>query len=182
MALINRIGRLFRADVHAVLDRIEEPAEMLRQAIREMEAELAAAERRLKLSAREQERLAERRAELGARLEELDAELDLCFGSDKPDLARALVRKKVEAGKLLKRVEAKLAATDRSRTEARREFDAQQSALESLRQKAEIFADTPPHREDEGAAEAAWAARDLEVSDEEVEVAWLREQQARTSS
>lgn len=36
MALINRATRLFRADLHAVLDRIEEPDILLRQAVREM--------------------------------------------------------------------------------------------------------------------------------------------------
>ena len=34
MPLINRVSRLFRADLHAVLDRIEEPDVLLRQAAR----------------------------------------------------------------------------------------------------------------------------------------------------
>jgi phage shock protein A len=33
MALINRISRLFKADFHAVLDQIEEPEGLLKQAI-----------------------------------------------------------------------------------------------------------------------------------------------------
>ena len=41
MALINRVSRLFRADFHAVLDQIEEPELLLKQAIRDMEDELA---------------------------------------------------------------------------------------------------------------------------------------------
>ena len=41
MELINRIARLFKADFHAVLDQIEEPEALLRQAIRDMEDELA---------------------------------------------------------------------------------------------------------------------------------------------
>ena len=36
MALINRMSRLFTADIHAVLDRIEEPNVLLKHAIREM--------------------------------------------------------------------------------------------------------------------------------------------------
>ena len=49
MALITRVGRLFRADLHAVLDRVEEPEVLLRQAIREMEEELAEDRQRLRL-------------------------------------------------------------------------------------------------------------------------------------
>ena len=41
MALINRISRLFTADMHAVLDRLEEPDVLLKQALREMEDESA---------------------------------------------------------------------------------------------------------------------------------------------
>ena len=46
MALINRMSRLFTADVHAVLDRIEEPDVLLKHAVREMEEELARGEQR----------------------------------------------------------------------------------------------------------------------------------------
>ena len=46
MALITRVSRLFQADFHAVLDRIEEPEVLLRQAVREMEEELARDEQR----------------------------------------------------------------------------------------------------------------------------------------
>jgi len=49
MALINRLSRLFRADFHAVLDQIEEPEALLKQAIRDMEDDLANTEQRIKL-------------------------------------------------------------------------------------------------------------------------------------
>ena len=52
MALINRMSRLFTADVHAVLDRIEEPEALLKQAIREMEEEVQGAEQRDRKSTR----------------------------------------------------------------------------------------------------------------------------------
>ena len=41
MTLITRLGRLFRADMHAVLDGLEEPTMLLRQAVRDMEDVLA---------------------------------------------------------------------------------------------------------------------------------------------
>ncbi len=41
MALITRLARLFQADVHAVLDRIEEPLVLLQQAVREEDVEVA---------------------------------------------------------------------------------------------------------------------------------------------
>ena len=49
MALVTRLSRLFQADVHAVLDRIEEPDLQLRQAVREMQLSLDQDRQRLKL-------------------------------------------------------------------------------------------------------------------------------------
>ena len=50
MALVNRISRLFRADFHAVLDQIEEPDLLLRQAIREMQDDMAQDEQQMILT------------------------------------------------------------------------------------------------------------------------------------
>src|SRR5262247_3541760 len=55
MALINRMSRLFTADVHAVLDRIEEPDVLLKHAVREMEEELARGEQRARVLGHELE-------------------------------------------------------------------------------------------------------------------------------
>ena len=101
MALINRVARLFKSDFHAVLDRIEEPEQVLRQAIRDMEDKLASAEQRIRLCTHERERLATRKAALDATVKELDQELDLCFAKQKDELARTSVRKKLEAQRLL---------------------------------------------------------------------------------
>ena len=40
MPILNRVKRLFQADVHAILDAIEEPEAVLKQAIREMQENL----------------------------------------------------------------------------------------------------------------------------------------------
>ena len=40
MPILNRVKRLFQADVHAILDVIEEPEAVLKQAIREMQESL----------------------------------------------------------------------------------------------------------------------------------------------
>ena len=47
MTLITRITRLFKADLHGILDGLEEPEEVIKQAIRDMEEDIATQERRL---------------------------------------------------------------------------------------------------------------------------------------
>ena len=77
MALINRISRLVKADFHAVLDQIEEPGQLLKQAIRDMEDDLAETEKRIVVCAHDQEALAVRKRELDSTLAEIDGQLDL---------------------------------------------------------------------------------------------------------
>ena len=182
MALINRVTRLFKADFNAVLDRIEEPEQVLRQSIREMEDELAGAEHRLQMNVHEQGALNDRRAELEAKLAEINEELDLCFSRKKETLARTLVRRKLEAGRLVKRLNAKLAANEKAITDAERRIGENRAVLEGLKQKADLFTERTASGAGPEFDDAGWMARELTVSEDEIEVAFLREQQARSGS
>lgn len=184
MALINRISRLFKADFHAVLDQIEEPEALLKQAIRDMEDDLASSEQRISLCAHDQEALTQRRGELESALAEFDVQLDLCFESDKDDLARNIIRKKLEAERLLKRLNTKHAANAQYLDEQRTALEQNNATLESLRQKADLFAQQAPAHSD-GHSEfddITWMAREMAVGDDEVEIAYLRERNVRSTS
>jgi len=183
MALITRISRLFKADFHAVLDQIEEPEQLLRQAIREMEDDLDATEHDLKVCAHEQTALAAQKDEVLAALAELDEELDLCFASRKEDLAKTLVRRKLEARRMLKCLDSKQAANDAYLSGQQAGLDENRATLEGLRQKAEIFAQRAPQFGSEAEfADLSLLKRDLKVNDDEVEVAFLREKSKRSAS
>lgn len=177
MALITRISRLFKADFHAVLDQIEEPELMLRQAIREMEEDLDAREQRLRIATCEQQELRRRKDDLDHSLHELESQLDLCFESQKPGLARNLVRRKLEAQRLGKHLGDRTAALEGYLDEQRVTLEEHRMTLDGLRQKAEILGRRPPRPEGGGATDSF--ARDIAISDDDVEVAFLREQGKR---
>jgi phage shock protein A len=182
MALINRISRLFKADFHAVLDRIEEPEQLLRQAIRDMDDQLAESEQQGKVRAHEQQMLGKRIAELGSKLDETDTELDLCFESGKDELARGLVRKKLEFQRLLQKAQANETGNAEYLADLRKQIDENRAALESLKQKADVFARCEPARANAGYEDGRWSTRDLAISDTDIEVALLRERSARRAS
>ena len=184
MALINRISRLVKADFHAVLDQIEEPEQLLKQAIRDMEDDLAETEQRINLCAHDQEALQVRKSELEATIAEIDGQLDLCFESDKEDLAKNLIRKRLEAERLLKRLNTKFDANEKYLEEQRASLDENLATLDSLRQKADLFAQRAPSHGDGGSEfdDIAWMARELNVGDDEVEIAFLREKSSRGAS
>jgi phage shock protein A len=184
MALINRISRLFKADFHAVLDQIEEPEQLLKQAIRDMEDDLATTEQRIRLCAHEQDALAVRKSEVESAMTEFEVQLDLCFESEKDDLAKSLIKKKLEAERLLNRLISKHTANQKYLEQQRKMLDEGRATLEGLRQKAELFAQRAPAHPD-GASEfddIGWMVREMHVGDDEVEIAYLREKGLRRTS
>jgi phage shock protein A len=176
MALITRMSRLFRADVNAVLDRIEEPAVLLRQAVREMEEELARDKQRARLLEHEQRQLDARLAELERARADLDAQLDTCFDAGKDDLARALIRRRLEAEQQQRVLGARREALEETRAGLRRRLDDNRHRLDAMRQKAELLAG-----DEADCADERWSPADPVVRDEDVEVAFLREKQRRAA-
>ena len=178
MALITRISRLFRADFHAVLDRIEEPDILLRQAIREMEEELSRDQQRIKGLNHEQGQLMARKSELDQSISKIEEELDVCFAVGKDDLARVLIKRKLEAQRTLKymtRREKELGTTLAGLT-ARLEDG--RLRLDAMRQQAELLAEDDVS----GHPENSWFMPEPCVHAEDVEVAFLREKQNRSHS
>jgi phage shock protein A len=180
VALINRVSRLFTADVHAVLDRIEEPDALLKHAIREMEEELARGEQRVKQLEHERDTLADRHRKVQAAIGELGGQLDVCFGSgasapNAGELARKIIKRRLETERLDKHVAERRAAVDKLLAERRTAVGEQREQLDVMRQKADLLADAPSGGDE-------WGKAELAVGADEVEVAYLREQQKRSRS
>jgi phage shock protein A len=184
MALINRISRLVKADFHAVLDQIEEPAQLLRQAIREMDDELALAEQRIARGTREQALLADRFTELQADHAASDEQLDLCFASGNEDLARKLVRRRLQTERQLKQLRSAQDATARSLAAQREALQENRATLQDLQQKAALFAERAPGTGDpeRDSRDFGLGSADPGISDDEVEIAFLSERSRRAGS
>lgn len=174
MALINRMSRLFTADVHAVLDRIEEPDVLLKHAVREMEEELARGEQRLRALAHEHDALGERQRKTEAMLAELGIQLDVCFENGNDELARKVVKRRLETERLERQVVERRAALAKELAALRTAVDEQREQLDVMRQKAELLATT--------AGADDFRGGDFVIGDAEVEVAFLRERQKRQRS
>lgn len=174
MAFIRRVSRLFAADLHAVLDRVEAPDALLKQAVREMEDELVKGAQRLKALERERAMLLKRGKELQATLGEIEGKLDLCFAAGNDDLARKLTRRKLLTTRLGQRLEENIEALDEDLAERRTTLASQQDQLELMRQKAELFA-----AEDRAPFDDVASEHDAVIGDDELEVAFLQEKQAR---
>ncbi len=177
MALITRISRLFHADMNAVLDQIEEPEMLLKQAIREMEETLAHDERQIKLQEYEHKQLSGREEEVKQSLTEIEDQLALCFKSKKDDLARILIKRKLEGQQTLKSLSRKASSLEESFEHLKTQLKEHQSQLGSMKQKAEIFT-----QDNTDKSMASWSDSSFTVQDEDIEVAFLHEKQKWSQS
>lgn len=178
MALIGRVTRLITADMHAVLDQLEEPETVLKQAIREMEEELARQTQHGRWLVKEIESIRGRMDACARSLEELDSRLDLCFEAENDALARGLVRRKLETTRLRESLEARLATLNDEHAEHDALVADNREQLEGMRRKAEILcADN----------EVAGCPRDAgtagsSIDEADIEIAFMREKQRRAAS
>ena len=175
MALVNRLTRLFQADFHAVLDRIEEPDLQLKQAVREMQFALDQDRQRHKLLQHEAEQLDKAAAVAQANLADYDEELDICLAAKKDDLARDLVRRKLASEKRLQALRQQSDSIAAQSATLEKQIDEQAQQLTSMQQKLELLVGEEQRLGLDGAPADA-------IRNEEVEIALLREKQRRTRS
>jgi phage shock protein A len=176
MALVTRLSRLFQADFHAVLDRIEEPDIQLKQAVREMQLALDQDEQRLGLLQHESEQLLKADNETEQALSAFDEELDICLGAKKDDLARDLIRRKLSSEKHLLSIRQQSQAIDSQHQRLDRQIDEQRQQLTSMKQKLELLVTS----EDFSGPNEFNPVEN--IRNEEIEIALLREKQRRAQS
>jgi phage shock protein A len=181
MTVITRIIRLFKADLHGILDGLEEPEEVIKQAIRDMEEDIATQEHRLEELRAVWQRLEREAQETTATVQEIAAQIDICFAAENAPLAKNLIRKRLE---MTRRAKALAQAQDETRMqsdELATRIATQKAQLASVVQKLRAYETTRSHH--------PWASSPCAplqggsvITDEEVEVAFLEEQQRRSGT
>ena len=141
-----------------------------------MEDELARDQQRVGPLQHQQRQLTVREADVGQTLDELEEELDICFESAKEDLARALIKRRLEALRYRKSLSGKREALEQRRGALEARIEENRERLEGMRQQAELLAG------DDISGQEQWEGPDIRVRDEDVEVAFLREKQKRGRS
>lgn len=176
MTLITRLSRLFQADFHAVLDSIEEPDIQLKQAVREMEFDLQQDEQALVLLQHESEQITGMIEEATVKRATFDEELDICFSAKKDDLARNLIRRKLETESTLTNSEKQLNAINSNTNKLQQRILAHRQQLENMKQKLALLV------EDSRPGFSHGHTADNNIRSEDIEIAFLREKQRRATS
>lgn len=175
MALINRITRLFTADINAVLDRMEEPEIILKQALREMEEDISKDENNEKSLLQEKSYMSMKLDDVEKRRQQIVSELDLCFDSDEIELARSHVKRKLEIQTYAKHLERKVDLINKNIIELSHKLEANKKRLSAMQQKYELLTDSVY----QDINDDYFANADMKINEEDVDMAFLREKQNR---
>ncbi len=174
MALITRLARLWRADINALLDRLEAPDLVLGQAVREMEEALDGDRRRLVRLTRELGGLASQEAACSETLGQAAAALEDCLAAGRDDLARPVIRRHLECERRRQQLGLHRAALETESERTGRRIAERESQLADLRARAAAY-EEPTALQDE-APPRSWASP---IRDQDVEIHLLRAKRQR---
>ncbi len=179
MAIMTRLLRLWKADLHGVMDQLEDKALLLKQCLREMEGSLHQKQARLAQLQGLREQLGRDQATRLQERERLEADIALAVRKEKDEIARMLIRKRM----LLEAAHAQLEGRRRHlEEEAQRlaqTISEQQGRYEQLKIKAAACCQQAEARTTEEAA-PAWdaSAGSTPATEAEVELELMRRKEA----
>ena len=93
MGILTRIIRLCKADIHGVMDQMEDQGLLLRQHLRDMEKALSLKEARLKNMAASRHQAQQEYEKYKRECEKVEQDLTISIEKDRDDIARLLIRK-----------------------------------------------------------------------------------------
>ena len=178
MALITRITRLFKADMHAIIDSIEEPASILRQAIREMEEFIVEDESQLISMTEHHKHVLLAIVETENLLKQDEEELDLCLETENEELARTIIKRKLERLQFKKIQDEKCVKLAKSIESLNKKISEHGVSIDSMKQKEDLLVEQ--NKFDENSKMNTYS--DSHVTQDDVEVALLREEKKRNFS
>jgi phage shock protein A len=181
MTLITRITRFFKADLHGILDSLEEPEEVAKQAIRDMEEDIAVHERQLEELHAGLQRLEREAQEMTAAMQEIEQHIDTCFAAANEPLAKNLIRKRLEMARRARGIARAQEETRRQSDELATKIAAYKAQLAVVVQKLKLYEETR--------SSYHWASSPCAplqgggvITDDEVEVAFLEEKRRRSGA
>ena len=179
MGIMSRMLRLCKADVHGVMDQLEDKGLLLKQALREMETGLKTKELHLgKITGRirQAERdLAQRRDET----RKLEKDLELAVSKGKDDIARMLIRKRRILEDSCGQLDDRITGLSEEQNVLSETLDRQRLQYDRMKIKAAAFYQRAESRGFEDVFTAAEATRGWKVpTEEEIELELLQRKEA----
>lgn len=175
MGIITRLTRLFKADLHGMIDRLEDQELLIRHYLREMEASLQQKNHRLELMNRTQQKLESGLAGRRQEAEKLEQDLQLALRKEKDEIARLLIRKQRLQQRQKEHLVKQLDVLRQKQRSLAKILEEQRMRYETLKVKAASTrqaGEQGPHRAE--VADALEPGSTFVLDDEEIELELIR--------
>jgi phage shock protein A len=139
MSFFRRIQTSLSADAHGLVDAIEDEALLLKQHLRDAEAEVLRKRARARELEAEQKRLGVERERALVEKARASQDVDLAIAQGRDDLSRYALKQLLTQKSLLERIDARSARASDELKELEQVLGAQQLALEELRARVQAF-------------------------------------------
>lgn len=179
MAILTRMIRLFKADIHGVMDQIEDQGLLLKQHLRDMQASLVLKETQLKKMGLAMEQAQQEFKKGQKECDTLELDLEVAIKKEKDDIARMLIKKLKPLTHIQSERSNHIELLNRDFVEFKENIDQQRLQYEQLKQKAtEYF-----HRIEKQNQENTWLSTPIDfrahdLSAEEIELELLQRKEA----
>lgn len=175
MSIMSRIMRLWKADLHGVMDQLEDKSLLLKQCLREMETSLEQKQSHLAQLRRTCEQIRKDQSVRDGEREKVEEDIALAVRKEKDDIARMLIRKRMTLQADSERMVLQLQQLEEEAQRLGRVLSDQQGQYERLKIKAAVYCQQAEQRATTGAGDA-WndPLGTAFATDEEVELELIR--------
>ena len=179
MGIMTRFTRLCKADIHGVMDQIENKELILKQCLREMEASLAKKQGKLNQLKTSLDQAQNEIRQLKREKEKNEQDLVTAIKKEKDDIARLLIKKCMETERHMDVSEQHAESIGKKMKMLNENIEAQKHQYAEMQLRSESWLQTTEHRKWEESASgtiprAAWNS----ISDEEVELELIKRKDA----
>ena len=172
MKLLDRISTLIKADAHGVVESLEDRALLLKQYVREAQAEIERKQAGLEALRAEAQRLGRHKVRLTEKMSAFDEDITLALGKEQEELARFAIKKLLPLRKTAKEIDARLAEIGKDEKDLGDQLTLQRDELEDLKARVrEHLAQMPKDDLDDVLGVGP-------VADEEIELELLHRRQS----
>jgi phage shock protein A len=179
MGVFSRVFRLCKADLHGVMDQLEDKGLLLKQYLREMEESLKHKQARLEQITRGCVQIQRDLAQRNQQARKLEQDLDLAVSKEKDEIARMLIRKRRTIQGGCEQLQRQLEVLTEEKDKVAETLEQQRLQYDQLKVKAAAFCRQAEQRRTEEPMETMDAAFAWQApSEEEIELELLQRKEA----
>jgi phage shock protein A len=171
MGIMTRFVRIFKADIHGVMDQLEDKGLLLKQYLRDMEVALEQKKARLKKVNVSRNQALRERDKYHQEIKNLEQDLEVAIKRNKDNIARLLIKKLKPLTRLREDIEGHIGTLDQEIAQFEECIDQQHFQYEQLKQRAtEYFYQAEQKEWEKTFADFLPGSITQELTEEEVEL------------